>query len=425
MRSRMSLSAFIVLASMGAAWAGDLPVEVEPNDSLGTANDASENFVAVTGNLFHMGISGLIADGSDTDYFNIGSLQAGDVLTVAQYGLFSNRGTNADTEVHLYRAGTMSAVVQDDDSGPPAAPGGDALLWRFAITTTDTYYVRAHRFQVGDIGTYQLGLYLENAGAAPITGGSVVAEGSTFNNSVATADNASSSWRAVQYRAVTTAAITAGDADLFAFHWTAGDRISVTVDSTSALDASVKLRNASGTIVGSEDGSSLGPLADSPMYAFVIPATGTYVVEVAAAAGTGTYDLIVELSGTAPPVPAFVHLGSGLAGVNGVPDLSGSGTLAAGTTGSLSLSSAAPSSPAVLFVSVASAPVPFKGGVLTAFPSTLLVPLATIGSGGVFLSFTWPSGVPSATALYFQYAIHDVAAPFGVSLSNALKGVTP
>jgi hypothetical protein len=118
-------------------------------------------------------------------------------------------------------------------------------------------------------------------------------------------------------------------------------------------------------------------------------------------------------------------IGSGLAGVNGKPVLAGTGGMAAGCTGSLSLTSAKPSSPALLFVALSSAPIPFKGGVLVANPFLLAVPLVTNGSGALALNYTWPSGIPGGTSLYLQYAVKDLAATQGVSLSNALEGATP
>jgi hypothetical protein len=122
---------------------------------------------------------------------------------------------------------------------------------------------------------------------------------------------------------------------------------------------------------------------------------------------------------------AFSDLGSGLAGISGIPHLAGMGTLAPGSACSLSLTSAAASKPALLFGALTSLPAPFKGGTLVATPATFTIPLATGASGTLLLPFSWPSGVPSTTALYFQYAIQDAAAPKGVSLSNALKAVTP
>lgn len=124
-------------------------------------------------------------------------------------------------------------------------------------------------------------------------------------------------------------------------------------------------------------------------------------------------------------VATWTNLGSGLAGVNGIPLLVGAGPLAAGSSCSLSLTSARPSSPALLFVSFASVPTPFKGGVLLATPATLTLPLATNGAGAIVLPFTWPSGVPAHFPIWFQYAVQDAAAIHGAALSNALRGLTP
>ena len=122
---------------------------------------------------------------------------------------------------------------------------------------------------------------------------------------------------------------------------------------------------------------------------------------------------------------AWTDLNSGLAGVSGAPVFFGTGTLAAGCGGQLSLTSARPLSPALLFAALSSAPTPFKGGVLAAFPFFLTVPLATNGGGALLLNYTWPGGVPSWTSLVLQYAIQDPAAVQGVSLSNAIQGLTP
>jgi trimeric autotransporter adhesin len=122
---------------------------------------------------------------------------------------------------------------------------------------------------------------------------------------------------------------------------------------------------------------------------------------------------------------AWESQGSGLAGGTGVPVLFGTGTLAAGCSGQLSLTSARPQSPALLFVALSSAPTPFKGGILAAFPFVLTVPLVTNASGALVLDATWPSGMPGGTSIFLQFAIQDPAAPQGISLSNALKGVTP
>jgi Tol biopolymer transport system component len=128
----------------------------------------------------------------------------------------------------------------------------------------------------------------------------------------------------------------------------------------------------------------------------------------------------------------FVHvrtpwtdLGFGLAGVAGVPSLVGTGSLEAGSSGNLALTQAKASALTILFVSLTSTPTPFKGGTLATVPVTLSVPLSTGAAGSFKLPWVWPSGVPSAVPLYFQFAIQDAAALKGVSLSNALKAVTP
>ena len=123
---------------------------------------------------------------------------------------------------------------------------------------------------------------------------------------------------------------------------------------------------------------------------------------------------------------AWEDLGFGLAGTAGVPNLAGTGTLAGGSPGSLTLTSAKPSSLTNLFVSFASIPTPFKGGTLVPVPPALTLGLFTNGAGSIPLAWpSWPAGVPSGASLYFQYAIADPAAPAGVALSNALLATTP
>ncbi len=118
-------------------------------------------------------------------------------------------------------------------------------------------------------------------------------------------------------------------------------------------------------------------------------------------------------------------LGFALAGAPGVPVLSGDGSLAPLTAGSLDLSNAAAASPAMLFLSTFNNPSAFKGGLLVPVPPLLQVLFFTDGTGALSLPFTWPFGPPSGTTFYFQYAIQDAGAVKGVALSNALAGTTP
>jgi hypothetical protein len=135
-------------------------------------------------------------------------------------------------------------------------------------------------------------------------------------------------------------------------------------------------------------------------------------------------DEVVMLSGPSAGGP-WTELGFGLAGLTGVPTLAGSGPLTAGSAGSLSLSNARPAAVAVLFLSFASTPTPFKGGTLVPVPSTLTLSLVSNGAGAIVLPFNWPAGIPALTQIAFQYAIQDAAAVKGVALSHAVLAITP
>jgi hypothetical protein len=275
--------------------------EVEPNNGIAQATNAMGHFTTYAGNLYQMGFSGEISSSTDADYFNIGSLQVGDIITISDSGSPSGRGTNTDAFVRLYRSGSTAVQVSDDDSGP----GFDGLLWRFSVTTADTYIVRGYRANSTNTGTYQIGISLENTGTPPITGGSFTAEAEP-NETIATADSASNAWRPVQYIASTAGTITAGDTDFLSYTFTAGDLVSVNVVGAGSLDPRVTLLDSVGTSLATEDGTSVGPTngQSSPIFGYAIPSTGTYFLNVSAASGIGNYYAVVYLStNTAPPLP--------------------------------------------------------------------------------------------------------------------------
>jgi extracellular elastinolytic metalloproteinase len=267
--------------------------EVENNNSIASATAVTQAS-AQPANVFQLGISGQLSSSTDADYFSIGTLQAGDVLTISESGSASGRGTSNDPLVRLYRAGSTSIIASDDDNGP----GADSLLYRYTITTTDTYFVRAHRFNTAAIGTYQLGIYLENTGPAPATGGSFTTE-TEPNETTGTANNASASWRPVKYLASASGTITGGDADLFRYSLTAGDVVTLVARSNGTLIPQAALLDAAGNALATEDGTSgtAGPGGFSPIYAYNIPNTGDYFFRVTGASGTtGSYSAEVYLS---------------------------------------------------------------------------------------------------------------------------------
>ena len=122
--------------------------------------------------------------------------------------------------------------------------------------------------------------------------------------------------------------------------------------------------------------------------------------------------------------PFFSDLGQGLAGVAGVPTLSGSGVLLGGEPVAFTLADAQPSATSALVISPFNLSAPFKGGTLVPAP-TVLLGFTTGVAGTVSLPLVWPTGLPSDLVLYLQWWVQDRAGPAGFSASNALSASTP
>ena len=121
---------------------------------------------------------------------------------------------------------------------------------------------------------------------------------------------------------------------------------------------------------------------------------------------------------------SFVDLGNGLAGVSGVPTLTGSGSLIAADPVTVTLANAKASSLSFLILGFSRWDAPFKGG--TMVPSTdLLFAIPTDATGGFQLQTLFPAGVPPDLHFYVQAWIADPAAVKGMSASNALEVITP
>ena len=120
----------------------------------------------------------------------------------------------------------------------------------------------------------------------------------------------------------------------------------------------------------------------------------------------------------------WVNLGHSLSGTAGAPELTGTGSLAGGSSATVSLSLARPSSPAWFVVGLTQVDLPFSGGILVPAP-TIILPLATDSTGSVSLTFGTQPGVPSGIDLVLQTWIADPLATAGRAASNGLVSTTP
>jgi FG-GAP-like repeat len=131
---------------------------------------------------------------------------------------------------------------------------------------------------------------------------------------------------------------------------------------------------------------------------------------------SGTVSLLLN---TSLP-PGWSDAGSGLAGAAGVPSLTGSGALLAGSPVQLVLAGGAPSATAALILGLHAASAPFKGGVLVPSLDVLLPGLVLSPAGGLSLGGAWPAGIAAGTTIWWQAWIADPAGPQGFAASNAL-----
>ncbi len=279
------------------------PAEVEPNGTTAQANSAVCNFNTTwNSNVYQLAITG--TQTTNDDWFKIGSFDVGDIITITEAGSPSRNGaTLTDGAIELVRSTGSAVVASDDNSGP----GNDALIYRFTVAAADTYYIHAKKGATSPAnGTYQIGAMLENTGALPLTSSTTTSE-TESNDTLATANDLSSSWRQINYQSHTTGNLTAGDADIYSFTLTGGSTLSVRATSTSSVDAKVSVLNSSGTAIAFDDGTSVSTAPnDSFIDGFILPGSGaqTFYIKVEPASGTGTYALDLQYSSTtAPPSP--------------------------------------------------------------------------------------------------------------------------
>lgn len=120
----------------------------------------------------------------------------------------------------------------------------------------------------------------------------------------------------------------------------------------------------------------------------------------------------------------WTNVGFGLPGMNGVPMLTGQGTLVVGTPASVSLANAFPNAMAGLVIGAQSVMLPLFGGTLVPSP-TIIVFLPVGATGTLVLAGNTPAGIPPGATAYFQFWIPDPGGIQGFAASNAVSVVTP
>jgi hypothetical protein len=140
---------------------------------------------------------------------------------------------------------------------------------------------------------------------------------------------------------------------------------------------------------------------------------------------TGGYTFAIDTLVYDLPTGSWSDLGQGLAGTNGVPVLTGSGTLQAGAPLTLALTSALENASTALVIGLVQIDAPFKGGVLVPRPDLILFGLTTNAFGVHELPALWPAGAPSGFSVVFQHWVTDPVAPVGFAASNALRATAP
>lgn len=120
----------------------------------------------------------------------------------------------------------------------------------------------------------------------------------------------------------------------------------------------------------------------------------------------------------------WTDLGSGLAGVFGVPVLTPQGNPVPGTQLRLVATLLPFGSSTTLVTGFSTAYAPFKGGTMVPAPDLVLAGLPAPAGTAIF-GFTFPAGIPSGTQAAFQFWTADAAGPKGYSATNCEQLTVP
>ncbi|RKY21412.1 MAG: hypothetical protein DRQ55_04575 [Planctomycetota bacterium] len=121
----------------------------------------------------------------------------------------------------------------------------------------------------------------------------------------------------------------------------------------------------------------------------------------------------------------WISLGKALAGTNGEPVLSGTGTIIMDEPFELSMSNGLPNSSVAMIMGFTEVCAPFKGGFLVPSTDFIFYDLITDGTGSMTLGGDWPTGFSGPWDAVFQVWFPDPGAVHGFAASNGLLGEVP
>ena len=151
----------------------------------------------------------------------------------------------------------------------------------------------------------------------------------------------------------------------------------------------------------------------------------TYRVECTDDAGNTGVSASFDYQQTSSGTPLWQNLGCGTAGSKGVPKLSLGGSQVAGEPVDFALVDAHASAFFLLWIAFTPVPAPAVGGTVYAAPFDSQV-LATTDAGGMrYVSTAWPPGVPPGTEATWQCVVADPTSIHGLTLSNAVRSISP
>ena len=127
----------------------------------------------------------------------------------------------------------------------------------------------------------------------------------------------------------------------------------------------------------------------------------------------------------APEPEEWTNLGGGSPGSGGVPALTANGTLVVATPFQIDLANAPPSALMLAWLAFDPTPIAALGGTLHASPADVQFFRVSDGAGALSEGGPWPPGVPPGTELTLQFLVQDLSVPAQITLSNAVRKLSP